>query len=502
VYLLAFGLLFGLSCVPLWTTEVLPLRDYQSHLARMAIIADGGRSPFFAEFYRISLVPLGALAMDLMMPPMVRLVGLEVTARLFVALTFLLMAGGGMALNRALFKRLTPWSLVGFLLLYNGLLIWGFINYLFALGLFLWVLAGWLATESWPGWLRIPCFSALCYALLLSHLYALALYGVCVLGIEFSQAAGWSARLALWRRRRVWLAFSQFVLPAVLFVLTSPTSGNFRSVGLFSADLKLHGLATLVHTGVYSADLVLTLLLGLVGIWAVRSGRLVLDRRLAWAIGALAALFPVMPDVIFHAGFADFRLPLAIALIAVAATSPGPLLPKREAWQLIGLGLLFGLQVVFFTERWQAFDRHYAMMDQLLDRVPTGGRVLAVFAQDDGFYRLNEPPIAYEPELAGVRNHLFVNGAFVWPQDNSSLALSPRYAWLQADRAWSTEYYPTDFAEIARDPGGSPRSPFRAVVLADFDYLLIKSEGRFPTSPLAKMALVGEAGAFALYRIR
>jgi hypothetical protein len=43
VYLLTFGLLFGLICIPLWATDVLPLRDYQSRLAGMAIIVDGGR---------------------------------------------------------------------------------------------------------------------------------------------------------------------------------------------------------------------------------------------------------------------------------------------------------------------------------------------------------------------------------------------------------------------------------------------------------------------------
>jgi hypothetical protein len=67
------------------------------------------------------------------------------------------------------------------------------------------------------------------------------------------------------------------------------------------------------------------------------------------------------------------------------------------------------------------------MMNQLLDGVPAGWRVLAVFAQDDGRYRLNEPPIASAPELAGVRRQFFVNGAFVWPQDDSSLMPSPHW---------------------------------------------------------------------------
>jgi hypothetical protein len=46
------------------------------------------------------------------------------------------------------------------------------------------------------------------------------------------------------------------------------------------------------------------------------------------------------------------------------------------------------------------------------------------------------------------------------------------------------------------------RLVFDAVAaLADFVYLLIEPEGRFPASARAKMPLIGEAGAFALHRI-
>ena len=427
--------------------------------------------------------------------------------RLFVAVTFLVMASGVVALSLALSKRLTLWPFLGFLLLYNGILVWGFINYLFAVGLFLWVLAAWLATDdsrddSRRGALRLIAFSLLCYGLLICHLYSCALYGVCVLSVEVARADGWHERLRIWRRRRFWLSLAQFVPALALFVLTSPTGGSLRSIGLFSADLKLHGLGTLVHSGSFALDLSLTVLICLAYLLALRRRWLVLDARLAWAVGALAVLFLVMPDVIFHAGFADFRLPLAIALIAVAATAPRAEPMRGEAWLMFGLCLLMAAQAGYVVWRWSGFDREYAVLDGLLDRVPVGARVLAVFAQDDKLYRLNEPPIAYEPQLSVVRRHVFVNGAFVWPQDNSSLILAPAYSWLQPDRAWFTEYYPAELAAIARNPGGSSVSPFRPAVLASFDYLLIKSPAQFPAATIASFIPVAAADDFALLRLR
>jgi len=468
----------------------------------MAILADGGRDPFYREFYRISLDPIGALAMDLIMPPMVRLIGLDFTGRLFVALTFLVMASGALALNRVLFKRVTAWPFFSFLLLYNGILIWGFINYLFAIGLFLWVLAAWFATEHRQGWLRTILFSSLCYGLLICHLYSFGLYGVCVMGAEVAQAQNWHDRIGLWRRKRFWLALAQFVPAAALFVLTSPTSGNLRSIGLFSTDLKLHGLSSLVHTGLYPLDLALSILGCLGYVAAVRRGWLVLDARLTWAVGGLFALFVLMPDVIFHAGFADYRLPLAIALIAIAATRPGMMAGRHETGQMLFLGLVLAAQVAYFAVRWDGFDQRYAALNQILDQVPRGQRVLGAFAQDDKLAQVNEPPIAYAPQLAVIRDHIFVNGAFVWPQDNSSLTLAAPYGWLQADRAWFTEYYPQELAAIAHDPTGSAVSPFRPSVLASFDYLLVRSPDRFPASVIKTFIPVAAVEDFALYRLR
>ncbi|MCX8501020.1 MAG: hypothetical protein ORO03_04930, partial [Alphaproteobacteria bacterium] len=45
-------ILVGLA-IPILSNQTLPLVDYPNHLARMVIIADGGRSPFLAQYYAL-----------------------------------------------------------------------------------------------------------------------------------------------------------------------------------------------------------------------------------------------------------------------------------------------------------------------------------------------------------------------------------------------------------------------------------------------------------------
>ena len=75
---------------------------------------------------------------------------LELAGKLFLVLTFALIAGGTLWLNRVATGRWRLWPLLAFLLLYDRILLWGFLNYLFGLGLAICGLALWLALEDKP----------------------------------------------------------------------------------------------------------------------------------------------------------------------------------------------------------------------------------------------------------------------------------------------------------------------------------------------------------------
>ncbi len=93
--------------------------------------------------------------MDLIVPPLARLMPLDLAGKLFLVMIFAVMAGGAAALNRVLHGRWSLWSLAVFVMLYNRILLWGFLNYLFGVGLALAALAFWLSAMHWPVWRRV-----------------------------------------------------------------------------------------------------------------------------------------------------------------------------------------------------------------------------------------------------------------------------------------------------------------------------------------------------------
>jgi hypothetical protein len=122
--LLAFGGLTAVALSPLLLMQYPDLKDYLQHLSRMAILsrhASGALDWFYMIDWR--LVP--NLAMDLIVPPLTRLLPVQDAGRLFIGLSVLLMTSGTIALHAALHRRLSWWPLVVFLVLWNRIFLYG-----------------------------------------------------------------------------------------------------------------------------------------------------------------------------------------------------------------------------------------------------------------------------------------------------------------------------------------------------------------------------------------
>jgi hypothetical protein len=498
--MILFAFCFALVSVPVLLTDTLPLRDLQNHLARMPILAADGAGAFYAEYYRVDWHPISALGIDLIMPRLLGMFGLAWTAKIFVLMLMAAISSGTIALNRLLFRDGGAWPFLSFLFLYNGILIWGFVGYLLGIGLSLWALFLWFLSPRWPAWPRIALFSLIGCLLLLAHLYSFCLYGLCVACAELR--AHWLERRDFkpWTNRELWVAAAQFVLPVFLFLVLSPTSGTFAQTGLFSLTLKLHGLATLVQSYDFWVDLTVSLLICVAMAAAVARGVVVIAPKMIWGVAALCLAFVIMPDVIFHSGFANFRLPVAICFVVIAASSPA-VARASPRWGVAAIVTALVLQNGFVAAKWAQFQPRYDDIAQLTAQVPGGKRLLVVVAQDDKLYGLNTPPIAYAPLLMTAQRQIFTNGMFIRPLDASTLFLTPKYRWLENDAAWFPEYYPDDRAIVNADPFNSAKSPFRPRFVEFFDYLLIYREAAFDVSLATMFRKVDSRENLSLYAL-
>ena len=429
----AFALLLALSAVPVFSTVLPPLVDYPNHLARMHLLAEGGDA-----FYTVHWAVLPNLAEDLIVPPLAHVLPLDIAGKLFLVMIFALMAGGTMWLNRVTTGAWRIWPLLGFLFLYNRILLWGFVNYLFGIGVALGGTALWLALERRRWWLRMLSSSLVAFACFLSHIAAFGVYTLVILGVEALPATGefrgreWPA-LA----RRIAIAVPQFVAPAALLLdlQRSWPSGMISSAGLWrKADL----LFSVFDNYNRAFDLAcFALFLALIG-WLVWTRRFGVGPRLASAAGIVFTAYLLLPSQIYGGSGADHRLPIAFFLLLVAASVPR--FASRQTAAAVGMAAasILVIRLGVIEHVWRKADRIYAADLAGIDALPRGSKL--AIAQPPHLFHVVPVPEVHLPVLAIPRREAFVPALFAIP-GQQPVTLKPAFAALaeaaQPQRLWT-----------------------------------------------------------------
>src|SRR5450631_1017747 len=186
-----FVLLLAITSIPVVLHPWPPMSDYVNHLARMHVIATISTDPDLARFYEIDWQVIPNLMMDLVVPPLVRLMNVYLAGQIYTILSFVLILSGTVALHRALFGRWSVLPLIGFPLLYNNIFLVGTMNYVFGIGLALWALASWIWLRERNLALRLSVSSLFIIGLFFCHLFSVGVYGVGLLAFELNRL--WSA---------------------------------------------------------------------------------------------------------------------------------------------------------------------------------------------------------------------------------------------------------------------------------------------------------------------
>ena len=360
------------TLIPLMAAKVPPLTDYLNHLARMDVMARLGSDPVLEGIYQVEWKAIPNLAMDVLVPPLVPLLGAETAGKLFIALTLALMALGAAVLHRVLHGRPSAWPLTIYPLLYSTVLAYGLLNYLFGVGLMLIGLAGWLATRAWPAPARLALTSLFSLLLFFAHLGAFAAYGLCVV-MSLAAAQRWPVRLAD-VKAAAWEA-APFALPLGLFLTTSP---DFPlAAGLhYNVFDKLYGLlAPILFQNPLRDLMVLGPLYGLLA-WAFLSRSVVIHRALRWPLAGLAVAYLLVPTWMMDNWGNDLRIAIPFFGLLIAAASPMP-----GAGRLLGLLAIaciasLALRATLVSQDWARYDRLYDEFRAAARQLEPGSLVL------------------------------------------------------------------------------------------------------------------------------
>ncbi len=488
------ALFFLIACWPILHGQVPPLGDYVNHLARMHVIAAGGRDPLLTRFYAVEWKLIPNLAMDIFVPPLIGAVGIYLAGKIFVLTAFALVLSGAHAIHWALFRRLSLGPSVAALFLYSEIASSGLLNYLFGIGLALWGIAVWIGLRSRHPALRGAVSAVFVAALFVCHLSALGLYGTALLGFEI-----WRWRAERPERRRLAAELAAFALPFLLV----PALLAMGPLGADSGGLewrlysKGQGLWYIAKTYYHAYDAAVAAGFAACALWAWRRG-IVRLHPAGWSILAVAVpLFIALPYAAMTAIGVDKRFPVGIVYVLCGLLAWEIEAPKLRRGFLAALAALLCLRVAGVEMAAYRLQLIVADFRRSLDLVPPGSKVMVAQSGDDIPF---PDTLLALPCLAMIERSSLVSIAFSDPAEQV-LVVKPHY------RAFTGGFgdEPPSVGELIDPPRWSAYTHSSRIYWRqwrqDYDYLYVMSGADTPNPAPQSLIALYRAPHFQLYRI-
>ncbi len=481
-----FVVLFALVSSPILANQYLPLYDYPNHLARMYLLRMLPVSPGLQHYYAINWRALPNLAMDLVVPILSRLVPLAFAGKLFILLTLFLLAAGPALFHRILFREWSDVPLLSFLVLYSRILLWGYLNFLFGLGLALVLFAAWLALRSRRPLLRLFVGTIFVIVLYFAHLEAVGIYGLMVLSYEMAMVC---RRQGVIRERLVDLSVVTlpFLVPIAFLLLSTPAV-----VGTAVWFTPFRRKFDLVFTIFDAEDRIFDIGCFVIAVSALS---FVLSRRwlslaatMRVPLAALGIAYVVMPTHIFTAFGADHRLPLAFTLVLVGSLRWTERSERVQARFMAGAAALFVLRLSAILLSWHDSSRTYERLLPVLDQVPEGSRI-AIATPGIGNHD-TITPLDHFPTLAIIRNNAFVPTLFASPKQQP-IVLTPAFRALADSLSQSQlwDYFVGDQGVLSWS------------ALGCYNFVLFVAHYEFHVATRGALLFLGGDPEFQLYRV-
>ncbi len=487
-----------LTTIPVWTHPIPPLSDYINHLGRMHVISQGGADANLARYYQIDWQIVPNLMMDLVIPPLGRIMTIFHAGQVFTVLLFAAIASGTLALHRALFGRWSVVPLAALPLLYNHIFLVGVMNYLFGIGVALWALAAWIALRdrAWP-W-RLGVATVLMVVMFFCHLFAVGLYGIGLLAYELWRL--WLARDEAWLPRIIDFCASGLpFLVCLPLLLASPTL-KLAGENYWEPRGKIDGLMYAIQVYSDIATFALVTVMTVAIAWAVRHRLMRLHPvgLLILAVGGLVYL--AMPRTLFASYMADQRLPIALAFMLVAAADLRmPTRIVRRGFIAVLLTLL-AVRVIEVDTMWSQLSTTTREFRNSIKRVTPGAKILVAYADNTTGDDASDLGLVHAACLAMIDRAALVTTAFT-VQGKQILSVKP------------------GFRSLVDTDDGSPPSISQLIVEAEhpapgrtnywktwpdrYDYVYVLfTQDDAPNPDPSRLQLVVDGDRFQLYKIK
>jgi hypothetical protein len=417
-----FAVLAVITAIPIVLYPWPPLTDYINHLSRMYVISAVGSDPDLARFYEVDWQVIPNLMMDLVVPPLERVMNIFLAGQIYTIASFVLILSGTMTLNRRLFGHWSIFPLIAFPLLYNNVFLVGTMNYVFGIGLSLWALTAWVWLRERNLFIRLGVSTLFVLALFFCHLFAVGLYGLGLLAFEVHRLLlvyghGAKPRPANPVRSQGIFPIVDFVatglpfLPVLPLLMMSPTWG-LRASFVWEFYGKGDGLIYVVEVYSHFAAFLLIGIAAFAAGWGLRH-RAFQFHTLGWVLLAIGAItYLAMPRVIFETYMADQRLPISLAFMIIACAH----LNLRHDYVRRGfatvLVLILAIRVFEVQTVWSQLSVSTTSFRDSVRHIERGSKVLVAYADPDGGDDVKDLGLVHAACLAIIERSALVTTAF------------------------------------------------------------------------------------------
>ena len=494
--MILFVALILLISIPIWTHPLPPLSDYVNHLARMQVIAELSNNHPIAKFYELNWQVIPNLAMDIIVPPLARIVNVYRAGQIYMVLTFVVIISGVLVLNRALVGRFSVLPLLAIPLLYNYVFLVGLMNYIFGIGVAIWALAGWIAVRErmWP--IRLALSSLFIVVLFFCHLSALGIYAIGLFSVELLRL--WERRSEPWFRR-----IAEFCFSGVPFLIVAPLLYASPTMQLVVATSweqrgKLDGLIYVVANYSDIAAFALIATLAACAVWAIRHRVLTFHPLALVLLIVGGVIYFALPRVMFDTYMTDQRVPLGLAFILFAC---GDLDARRRLVRrgfMIVLLVLIAGRLLEVDYNWSQLSDSTSEFRSSVRRIAPGSKVFVAYANASSGDDVRDLGLVHAACIATIERAALVTTLFS-VEGKQIIHVRPEYR---------------DYADIH---DGTPPSTAQLILAADhpmpdmpafwlnwtkFDYIYILfTEDDAPNPDPSRLRLVADGDRFQLYRI-
>jgi hypothetical protein len=489
-----------IALVPVLRSPLVPLLDYPGHLASLYALSHLGQ---FNGVYTSVWRPYPNLALDAVVLPLAHLMTVPAAGHLAVIATLVLLISGVAALQRALFRRVGAMSLLAPLLLYNEAFILGFLGYLLALGACLLVIAAWIASRSWRPLPRVLLFAPLGVVLYLGHLFVFGIFAL-VIGVMCLEE--------IWRTRRVMplITVAATCLPALCLFLAGQTA---RQAGVTQyGPWSIHEAALMAPTRTYGGLIDRVALGFIVAVFVVglATRLLTVAAALRWPLVTLLLFAIAMPDTLFDGYSVALRLPIALAFLAVGASSVQNAPTRIVLAGSLVAAVILVVQVFAIGTYWQLLQKQQQeLIDALNLALQRHARVITVMDpisshhyRSAGGQPVSLTPYPHMADLAMISRDVYLPSVFSLANKQPLLGVGPFARFSQRDQP---ALDPGDLQqtigvgdEDCKVPG--PLKPYCGWERY-FDYVLLLNFGWPHIFLPDHLSPVTEGSFFVLYRV-